>query len=107
MVIDPGNFTYNDELPTNVRHQKNDKYSFFSGITFHTASFTVFMARVMPDYHPVRKKGFYNCRWVLSYQSSGNCCIFASKSWQTFFDKCDFGYICRNFHWYFIHNYIN
>lgn len=63
LVNRPRPFAFNTNLPVDVRSRKNDKLSFFSGHTSHTASLSIFIAKVMSDYHPDAKKGFKIAVW--------------------------------------------
>ncbi len=59
-------FTYNTDLDFRDRSKKNDKLSFFSGHTSHTAAFTFFIAKVMTDYHPNAKGKFKATVWSMA-----------------------------------------
>ena len=59
----PRPFTYNTDLDISIRSKKNDKLSFFSGHTSHTAAFTFFIAKVMTDYHPNAKGKYKAMVW--------------------------------------------
>jgi len=63
IVNRPRPFTYNTNLDISIRSNKNDKLSFFSGHTSHTAAFTFFIAKVMTDYHPNAKGKFKAIVW--------------------------------------------
>ncbi len=57
-------FTYNTDRSFSERSKKNDKLSFFSGHTSHTAAFTFFIAKVMIDYHPNAKGKYKAIVWA-------------------------------------------
>lgn len=49
--------TYNPEFSNKERTSSSSKLSFFSGHTAQTASFSVFLAKAITDYHPHMKRG--------------------------------------------------
>jgi len=59
-------FTYNSDLDFSDRSNKNDKLSFFSGHTSHTAAFSFFIAKVMTDYHPNARGKFKAIVWSIA-----------------------------------------
>lgn len=50
-------FVYSDEFSFKEKTVSSARLSFFSGHTAQTAAFSVFMAKVIHDYHPNMKKG--------------------------------------------------
>jgi len=59
-------FTYNTDLLPSTRSMKNDKLSFFSGHTSHTAAFSFFIAKVMTDYHPNARNYYKAIVWSMA-----------------------------------------
>ncbi|MBW6481647.1 MAG: phosphatase PAP2 family protein [Vicingaceae bacterium] len=57
---------YNDEISFDTRTASNSRLSFFSGHTAQTAAFSVFMAKVIHDYHPNMKKGIEIGIWTVA-----------------------------------------
>jgi len=58
--------TYNPEFSDKERTNSTSKLSFFSGHTAQTASFSVFLAKVLTDYHPGMKTGLKISLWAFA-----------------------------------------
>lgn len=59
-------FVYSDEFSFEEKTASNARLSFFSGHTAQTAAFSVFMAKVIHDYHPNMKKGIEIGIWTFA-----------------------------------------
>ncbi|PKP51200.1 MAG: hypothetical protein CVT95_01395 [Bacteroidetes bacterium HGW-Bacteroidetes-12] len=57
---------YNPNFSEEARTASNSKLSFFSGHTAQTAAFSIFMAKVIHDYHPNMKKGVEIGIWTFA-----------------------------------------
>ncbi len=57
---------YSDEFSFDARTASNSRLSFFSGHTAQTAAFSVFMAKVIHDYHPNMRKGVGIGIWTVA-----------------------------------------
>ena len=60
-------FVYSDEFSLDAKTAPNARLSFFSGHTAQTAAFSVFMAKVIHDYHPNMKKGVEIGIWAFAF----------------------------------------
>lgn len=58
---------YSDEFSLDAKTASNARLSFFSGHTAQTAAFSVFMAKVIHDYHPNMKKGIKVGIWAFAF----------------------------------------
>ncbi|MDT8410865.1 MAG: phosphatase PAP2 family protein [Vicingaceae bacterium] len=57
---------YSDKFSFDARTASNSRLSFFSGHTAQTAAFSVFMAKVIHDYHPNMRKGVGVGIWTVA-----------------------------------------
>ncbi len=86
-------FTYNTDLLFTTRSKKNDKLSFFSGHTSHTAAFSFFIAKVLTDYHPNARNKFKVIVWSIAVLIPATTAVLRVKAGKHFPTDVIAGYV--------------
>ena len=86
-------FTYNTDLLFTTRSKKNDKLSFFSGHTSHTAAFSFFIAKVLTDYHPNASNKFKAVVWSIAVLIPASTAVLRVKAGKHFPTDVIAGYV--------------
>ena len=86
-------FTYNTDLSFTTRSKKNDKLSFFSGHTSHTAAFSFFIAKVLTDYHPNASNKFKVIIWSMAVLIPASTAVLRVKAGKHFPTDVIAGYV--------------